>query len=142
MSRFTATEKAETAARQIVVWARRNGNEPITRDMVDAILSRDRNEWWGDANVRTVRVQVRKIAILSYDVVALTDREEIAMHQARFARMNLDELNALGDQIVNDPDDRRGWDKNFVHALSVARRKYAPKRLPGRRAIGNPIYSD
>lgn len=119
---MTRTEKAEAAARQVVVWSRRNGNKPITRDMIDAILSRDADMPWGDANVRTVRAWVRKIAILSTDVVALTDREEIKLHRARFAQMHWDELSALADELYENDDDPRGWDKNFVHALSQARR--------------------
>lgn len=118
-------EKAETAAREVVVWARRHGNEPITRDMIDAILSRDADMPWADAHVRTVRMWVRRIAILSADVVALTDREEVAAHRARFARMSRDEVWALADQIAENEDDPRGWDKNFVHALAEARRVFA-----------------
>lgn len=80
----TATEKAETAARQTVVWARKH-QRPITRDMIDAILSRDADTSWGDANPRTVRMWVRKIAVLRTDVVALTDREERQLHHRRAA---------------------------------------------------------
>ena len=124
--KFTATEKAETAAREVVVWSRQNGNKPITREMVDAILSRDADMWWGDANVRTVRMWVRKIAILSSDVVALTDREEVEMHRARFAQMSRDELAALSDEIYENQDDPRGWDKNFVKAMSEATKTLGP----------------
>lgn len=121
----TATQKAETAARQVVVWARKSG-KPITRDMVDAILSRDADMWWGDANVRTVRMWVRKLAILATDVVALTDREEVEMHRVRFAAMNRDELFALRDLIADDERDPRGWDKNFTKAMSEATKSFGP----------------
>ncbi|MGV2914720.1 hypothetical protein [Streptomyces alfalfae] len=124
--KFTATEKAETAAREVVVWSRRNSNEPITREMVDAILSRDKDMWWGDANVRTVRMWVRKIAILSTDVVALTDREEVEVHRSRFAAMTRDELFALRDQIADDERDPRGWDKNFTQAMSEVTKGFGP----------------
>lgn len=129
--KLTATEKAEKAALQVIVWARKN-DQPITRDMVDRILSRDADTSWGDANVRTVRQMARKLATLSTDVVALTDREEYWLHRARFARMNRDELDALGDEIA-DEKDPRGNDKNFVNALSVARKFYAPTYIPGPR---------
>jgi hypothetical protein len=125
MTAFTATEKAEAAALQVVTWAR-NESQPITRDMVDAILSRDKDMWWGDAHVRTVRTRVRKIAILSTDVVALTDREEVQMHRARFAAMTRDELFALRDQIADDEHDPRGWDKNLIKALSEATERFGP----------------
>lgn len=123
---MTATEKAKTAALQVVAWSRQNGNKPITRDMIDGILSRDRDMWWGDANVRTVRMWVRRIAILSTDVVALTDREEIEVHRSRFARMSRDELWTLRDQIADDERDPRGWDKNFTQAMSEATKVFGP----------------
>jgi hypothetical protein len=123
MTAFTATQKAETAAREVVVWARQNGNKPITREMIDAILSRDKDMWWGDAHVRTVRMWVRKTAILSTDIVALTDREEYWVHRRRFAGMDGAQLDALGDEIADNPSDPRGWDKNFVNALSAARKR-------------------
>lgn len=122
----SATEKAETAARQVVVWSRQNGNEPITRDAIDRIRSRDKDTWWGDAHVRTVRTWVRKIAILPTDVVALTDREEVEVHRARFAAMTRDELFTLRDQIADNENDPRGWDKNLIKALSEATERFGP----------------
>lgn len=121
---MTPTEKAETAAREVVVRARRHGNKPITCDMIDVVLSRDAGMPWADANVRTVRMWVRRTATLSTDVVALTDREEIALHLANFARMNREQLWGIQDQMAENEDDPRGWDKNFVHALSRALRWY------------------
>lgn len=129
---MTRTEKAKTAALQIVVAARETGR-PITRDFIDVILTRDKDMPWADANIRTVRMWVRKLAILSTDVVALTDREEYWMHRARFYSMTPDELGAIGEQIYEDASDPRGWDKNFVNALSNARSRRGMTRLSRRR---------
>jgi hypothetical protein len=128
----TRTEKAREAALQIVVAARETGR-PITRNFIDVILTRDKDMAWADANVRTVRMWVRKLAILSTDVVALTDREEYWMHRARFYAMTGEELGALGEQIYEDESDPRGWDKNYVSALSNARSRRGMSRLPRRR---------
>lgn len=126
------TDKARTAALQIVVAARETGRA-ITREYIDVILTRDKNTVWADANVRTVRMWVRKLAILSTDVVALTDREEYWMHRARFYSMTPDELNAIGDKIYEDASDPRGWDKTFVNALSNARSRRGMTRISRRR---------
>ncbi|MFI6444674.1 hypothetical protein [Kitasatospora sp. NPDC050543] len=128
----TATEKAKTAALQAVVAAREAGRA-ITREFVDVILSRDAGTVWGDANVRTVRMWVRKLAILSTDVVALTDREEYWTYRARFYNMTGDELATLGEQIYEDQTDPRGWNKNFVNALSNARSFRGMNRVARRR---------
>lgn len=116
-----AMEKAETAAREVIAWARHH-RAPITRDTIDAILTRDTDTPWGDANIRTVRMSVRRIADPATDTVALTDREEIRIHKARFRTMNREELAILAEGIGANPDDKRGWDKNFVQALFAAQK--------------------
>lgn len=118
---MNASEKAQIAARQVIVWGRDN-DKPITRYLIDQILSRDAHTLWGDANVRTVRMRVRKLAVLQSDRVALTDREEVTMHKDRLWKMTLQELWDLRDEIAEDENDPRGWDKNFVNALSKALR--------------------
>jgi len=118
--------KAATAADQVIAWARSHGNEPITRDAIDKILSRDRSEWWGGANVRTVRACVRSLANLPTDCVILTDREEVQYHRCRFNQMRPEELRALHEQIADDPDDPRGRDGNLIHALYAALKGQGP----------------
>ncbi|MFJ9694890.1 hypothetical protein [Kitasatospora sp. NPDC101183] len=74
MDAMTATEKAQRTAQEILCLAIQ-GDSVVTRLLVDEVLQKGRDEYWGGANVRTVFVWVRKYASHRNVVLALTERE-------------------------------------------------------------------
>ena len=101
MTNYIPTEKALFVAFLAIERATRE-DIVITRATVDEILAevaQNPEHPFGDANRRTVFIQVRKLAPQYKLPIALTDREEMLMHRTYLRHLNLEQAEILREEV-------------------------------------------
>ncbi|MEU3708367.1 hypothetical protein AB0E82_39525 [Streptomyces anulatus] len=141
---LTLTERAEHMAAQVLNWARLHNHRVVTVDVVDAVMSRDKDTEQGKANVATVRRIIRKRAASERVRVILTSQERYWAIRERLQQMTHADVIALADSISDGgDDDPRGWDRELTDAITAYRsNRPAPTRVRGCKPVAVPLWQD
>ncbi|MEU8672683.1 hypothetical protein AB0C71_37970 [Streptomyces anulatus] len=141
---FSATARAEHMAGQVLIWARQHHHRVVTVDVVDAVMSRDKDTEQGEANPVTVRRIIRKRAASELVRVILTRDERYWAIRERLHQMTHADVIALADSISDGgDDDPRGWDKELCDAIAAYRsNRPTPTRVRGCKPVAVPLWKD
>ncbi|MGW6290330.1 hypothetical protein [Streptomyces sp. NPDC055107] len=141
---LSATARAEHMAEQVLIWARLHNHHVVTVDVVDAVMSRDKDTEQGRANVATVRRIIRKRAASELVRVIFTPQERYWAIRERLHQMTHADVIALADSISDGgDDDPRGWDRELTDAIAAYRsNRPAPTRVRGCKPVAVPLWKD
>ncbi|WP_406150705.1 hypothetical protein [Streptomyces anulatus] len=131
-------------AQQVLIWARLHNHHVVTVDVVDAVMSRDKDTEQGKANPVTVRRIIRKRAASELVRVIFTREERYWAIRERLHQMTHADVIALADSISDGGDaDPRGWDKELTDAITAYRsNRPAPARVRGCKPVAVPLWKD
>ncbi|MFD8118690.1 hypothetical protein [Streptomyces microflavus] len=141
---LTPTARAEHMAQQVLISARLHNHHVVTADLVDAVMSRDRDTEQGKANLLTVRRIIRTRAQLESVRVIFTPQERYWAIREQLHHMSHAEVTELAESIAAGGDDEpRGWDKELVGAISARLGpRSAPARLRGCKPVSVALWTE
>lgn len=141
---LTPTARAEHMAQQVLISARLHNHRVVTTDLVDAVMSRDKDTEQGKANLATVRRIIRQRAEIEQVRVIFTRDERYWAIREQLHHMTPDEVASLADSIADGGDeDPRAWDKELVDAISGDRsNRPVPARLYGCKPVAIRLWKN